>query len=113
MLCRRCKELFWDLEHERIEEKVNISQHRPARSLDIELRQHCNACKFFYGPNHLPQNIRAQISWFKTHPNDYVLTFNTHDSKRSRDRVNGAIFQVTQIGPRYGSGTLETVNYLF
>lgn len=107
MLCRRCKELFWYLEAARKGDVGKIPYHRPARSPNFKSRQSCNACAFLYRSNRDLGRIKTEIIWKKGTRIDYALVFNVYDSKDPGSRLNETYFQVTRIGPRHGTGTLN------
>jgi hypothetical protein len=113
MLCRRCKEMFWDLKAARKGDEGEISYHYSARSPNFELRQRCNACKLFYGSNRGLGRIKTKIIWMKTTRIDYALIFDVHDSKDLQSRLGATHFQITRIGPRHGTGTLNAITRFF
>lgn len=105
MLCRRCKQLFWELKATRKGDTREITYHRSARSPSFESRQRCSACMLFYGSNRYHGRIKTEIIWTKRSRTEYALVFNIHDSKDIGSRLSENYFQVTRIGPRHGTGT--------
>lgn len=109
MLCRRCKELFWELKDASKGDVGGITYHRSARPPNFESHQRCKACMLFYRSNRYQGRIKIEIIWKKTTRTEHFLVFNINDTQDPGSMHNDC-FQVTRIGPRHGTGTFNATH---